>query len=33
LIRGKINLFSLDALVTMATSAGMRIRLKIAKAA
>ena len=26
LIRGKINLFSLDTLVTMATSAGIRIR-------
>ena len=33
LIRGKISLFSLDTLVTMVTSAGMRVQLKIAKAA
>ncbi len=29
LIRGKINLFGLDALVTMAAAAGMQIELKI----
>lgn len=33
LVRGKISLFSLDTLVTMVTSAGMRVQLKIAKAA
>jgi predicted XRE-type DNA-binding protein len=29
LMRGKINLFGLDALVNMATAAGLRIELKV----
>lgn len=33
LIRGKIDLFSLDALVNMAASAGLRVRLSIRNAA
>lgn len=33
LIRGKINLFALDALVNMATAAGLRIELRVRKAA
>lgn len=33
LVRGKIDLFSLDALVNMAVAAGMQIDLSIAKAA
>jgi predicted XRE-type DNA-binding protein len=33
LVRGKIDLFSLDALVNMVAAAGMRIELNIAKAA
>lgn len=33
LVRGKIDLFSLDALVNMVAAAGMRIELTIAKAA
>ena len=33
LVRGKIDLFSLDALVNMAAAAGLRIELTIAKAA
>jgi len=33
LVRGKIQLFSLDCLVNMATAAGLRIQLLVAKAA
>ena len=33
LMRGKINLFALDALVNMATAAGLRIELRVRKAA
>jgi predicted XRE-type DNA-binding protein len=33
LLRGRIGLFSLDALVGMATSAGMSVRLVVKKAA
>ncbi|MFP5237405.1 MAG: helix-turn-helix domain-containing protein [Acidobacteriota bacterium] len=33
LVRGKINAFSLDLLVKMATSAGLRVTLKLRKAA
>lgn len=33
LIRGKINLFALDALVNMATAAGLRIEMHIRDAA
>ncbi|MBX3431168.1 MAG: XRE family transcriptional regulator [Hyphomonadaceae bacterium] len=33
LVRGKIELFSVDTLITMAISAGLQIDLKIAKAA
>ena len=33
LLRGRIQKFSLDALVELATSAGLSVRLKIAKAA
>jgi predicted XRE-type DNA-binding protein len=33
LMRGKINLFALDALVNMATSAGLRIELRVLEAA
>ncbi|HZK98349.1 MAG TPA: XRE family transcriptional regulator [Caulobacteraceae bacterium] len=33
LVRGKIQLFSLDCLVNMATAAGLRIQLNVAKAA
>lgn len=33
LMRGKINLFSLDALVNMATAAGMHVEIKVLKAA
>ena len=33
LLRGKINLFSLDALVNMATMAGLHIQIRIAEAA
>ena len=29
LMRGKINLFALDALVNMATAAGMRVELRV----
>ena len=29
LMRGKINLFGLDALVSMATSAGMRVEMRV----
>lgn len=32
LMRGKINLFGLDALVNMATAAGLRIELKVTTA-
>lgn len=32
LMRGKINLFGLDALVNMATAAGLRIELKVSTA-
>ena len=32
LMRGKINLFGLDALVSMATAAGLRIELKVTTA-
>lgn len=31
LLRGKINLFALDALVNMATAAGLRLELRIRK--
>lgn len=33
LMRGKINLFALDALVNMATAAGLRIEMRVRKAA
>lgn len=33
LMRGKINLFALDALVNMATAAGLHVQMKIQKAA
>ena len=33
LMRGKINLFALDALVNMATAAGLQIELRILEAA
>ena len=33
LMRGKINLFALDALVNMVTAAGLRIELRVRKAA
>ena len=33
LLRGKINLFSLDALVNMATMAGLHIQIRISEAA
>ena len=33
LLKGKIELFSLDALVNMATEAGMRVELRVKKAA
>jgi predicted XRE-type DNA-binding protein len=33
LLKGKIELFSLDALVNMATKAGMRVELRVRKAA
>ena len=33
LMRGKINLFALDALVNMATAAGLRIELRVRKVA
>ncbi|KQU77026.1 MULTISPECIES: helix-turn-helix domain-containing protein [unclassified Rhizobacter] len=33
LVRGKINLFALDALVNMATAAGMRIEMRVLEAA
>jgi len=33
LLKGKIELFSLDALVNIATYAGLRVELKIRKAA
>ncbi len=33
LIRGKINLFALDALVNMATAAGLRIEMRVLEAA
>lgn len=33
LMRGKINLFSLDALVNMCTTAGLRIEMRIFEAA
>jgi predicted XRE-type DNA-binding protein len=33
LVRGKINLFGLDALVNMAAAAGMKIELRLLKAA
>ena len=33
LVRGKINLFSLDALVNMATAAGLRIEMRVFEAA
>ena len=33
LMRGKINLFALDALVNMATAAGLRIGMRVRKAA
>lgn len=33
LMRGKINLFGLDALVNMATAAGLRVHLSIQEAA
>jgi predicted XRE-type DNA-binding protein len=33
LIRGKINLFALDALVNMATAAGLHIEMRILEAA
>lgn len=32
-MRGKINLFTLDALVNMATAVGLRIELRVRKAA
>jgi predicted XRE-type DNA-binding protein len=33
LMRGKINLFGLDALVNMATAAGLQVELRVRKAA
>jgi predicted XRE-type DNA-binding protein len=33
LMRGKINLFALDALVNMATAAGLRIEMQVLEAA
>jgi predicted XRE-type DNA-binding protein len=33
LLRGKINLFGLDALVNMAVAAGLRVRMSVRKAA
>lgn len=33
LMRGKINLFGLDALVNMATAAGLRIEMRVLEAA
>lgn len=33
LVRGKINLFGLDALVNMATAAGLHIEMKVREAA
>jgi predicted XRE-type DNA-binding protein len=33
LMRGKINLFALDALVSMATAAGLRIEMQVVEAA
>jgi len=33
LVRGKINLFSLDALVNMATAAGLQVEMRILEAA
>jgi predicted XRE-type DNA-binding protein len=33
LMRGKINVFGLDALVNMATAAGLRVKLRVRKAA
>jgi len=33
LMRGKINLFALDALVTMAAAAGLRIEMRVLEAA
>lgn len=33
LMRGKINLFGLDALVNMAVAAGLRVEIKVADAA
>jgi predicted XRE-type DNA-binding protein len=33
LMRGKINLFGLDALVNMATTAGLRIEMRVLEAA
>lgn len=33
LVRGKINLFALDALVNMAVAAGLRIELRVLQAA
>lgn len=33
LVRGKIHLFSIEALVDMAASAGLQVKLKLAKAA
>ena len=33
LLRGKINLFSLDALINMAVAAGLKVKLQISKAA
>ena len=33
LLRGKINLFGLDALVNMAVAAGLRVKMSVRKAA
>lgn len=33
LVRGKVDLFSIDTLITMASAAGLQVDLKIAKAA
>ena len=33
LVRGKINLFGLDALVNMATAAGLHVEIKVKRAA
>ena len=33
LVRGKINLFGLDALVNMATAAGLHVELRVSEAA